>query len=253
MRCAMAVMAKVPRAGAVKTRLVPPLTAVEAVALSGTFLGDITANIAQAGVMAPIAGYVAYAPAGAEAGFAGLLAPGTGLVLADGMLTDGAEAAVSGIGRSLLHATRALLATGADCVCLVNGDSPTLPTAFLVEAAVALLRPGARMVLGPAEDGGYYLIGLQAPLSRLFADITWSTSVVAEQTVARARELGLEVVMLPPWYDVDDTDTLARLRRELAGGASATEVVPFGAPATSALLARLDLAERPGLAAPARA
>ena len=102
MRCAMAVMAKVPRAGAVKTRLVPPLTAVEAVALSGTFLGDITANIAQAGVMAPIAGYVAYAPAGAEAGFAGLLAPGTGLVLADGMLTDGAESAVSGIGRSLL-------------------------------------------------------------------------------------------------------------------------------------------------------
>lgn len=247
MPCAMAVMAKVPRAGAVKTRLVPPLTAAEAEALSGTFLADITANIVQAGTVAPISGYVAYAPAGAEAGFAGLLAPGTRLVLADG--APQTEAAVSGIGRSLLHATRALLATGAEGVCLVNADSPNLPTAFLVEAADAVLRPGTRVVLGPAEDGGYYLIGLQAPVPRLFADISWSTPVVAAQTVARAQELGLEVVMLPPWYDVDDAASLARLQGELAARTGAAGgAVPFGAPATSALLARLEFAERPRLA-----
>lgn len=247
MYCAMAVMAKVPRSGAVKTRLAPPLATAEAVALSGAFLCDMTANIALAGGMAPIAGYVAYAPAGAEAGFAGMLAPDTRLVLADG--TGPMPAGVMGIGRSLLHATRALLAKAADSVCLVNADSPTLPTAILVEAATALLRPGPRLVLGPAEDGGYYLIGLKTPEPHLFADIAWSTSAVAEQTRARAAELGLEVVLLPSWYDVDDPPALARLLGELVGGDRRQGLAPFSAPATSALLARLDLAGRPGLEA----
>jgi len=247
MHCAMAVMAKVPRSGAVKTRLVPPLTAAEATALSGAFLCDMTANIALAGGMAPIAGYVAYAPAGAEAGFAGILAPNTGLVLADG--AGPMSAGVRGIGRSLLHATRALLATGADSVCLVNADSPTLPTAILVEAATTLLRSGPRLVLGPAEDGGYYLIGLKAAEPHLFADIAWSTSAVADQTRERAAELGLEVVLLPAWYDVDDPAALARLLGELVGGGRPPGPAPFSAPATAAVLAGLELAGRPGLEA----
>ncbi len=99
---------------------------------------------------------------------------------------------------------RRLFATGFGAACLVNSDSPTLPTALLIQAARALLAPGERVVLGPAEDGGYYLLGMKQPHAHLFADIAWSTSSVAAATHARAVALGLDVVTLPAWYDVDD-------------------------------------------------
>jgi glycosyltransferase A (GT-A) superfamily protein (DUF2064 family) len=87
---------------------------------------------------------------------------------------------------------------------VLNSDSPTLPTALLVETAEVLARPGDRAVLGPSTDGGYYLLGLKYAHARMFEDITWSTEQVAEQTLARARELGLDVHTLPACYDVDD-------------------------------------------------
>ena len=89
---------------------------------------------------------------------------------------------------------------------MLNSDSPTLPTALLSETAEALARPGDRAVLGPSSDGGYYLLGLKTAHRRLFEDIAWSTERVAEQTLERAREIGLEVYRLPVWYDVDDVD-----------------------------------------------
>jgi len=98
---------------------------------------------------------------------------------------------------------------------VLNSDSPTLPTAFLVEAAEALARPGDRAVFGPSSDGGYYLLGLKTAHRRLFEDIAWSTERVAEQTLQRAAEIGLEVHRLPGWYDVDDVESLRRLRGEL--------------------------------------
>jgi uncharacterized protein len=98
---------------------------------------------------------------------------------------------------------------------VLNSDSPTLPTAFLVEAAEALARPGDRAVLGPSSDGGYYLLGLKTSHRRLFEDIAWSTERVAEQTLQRAAEIGLEVYRLPAWYDVDDVGSLRRLQSEL--------------------------------------
>lgn len=236
--CAVAVMAKAPRPGRVKTRLSPPLLPEEAAAMSAAFLRDITANIALAARDAPVAPYVAYAPAGLEALFDGLLEPGTGLVLADGAID--ATPDVQGFGLCLLHAVRALLAEGYDSVCLLNSDSPTLPTALLAEAARRLALPGDRAVLGPAEDGGYYLLGLKAPHARLFGDIDWSTGQVAEQTRVRAAELGLPLDELDAWYDVDDRAALRRLLDgEPAGG-----LAPYRAPATTALVARLGLAAR---------
>jgi uncharacterized protein len=73
------------------------------------------------------------------------------------------------------------------------------------------------MVLGPASDGGYYLIGLKHPHRHLFTDIRWGTDTVAERTLDRAAEIGLEAVLLPEWYDIDDIETLGWLREELAG------------------------------------
>lgn len=241
-------MAKAPRPGQSKTRLCPPLTPQQAAELSGAFLRDITENIALASRLAPIAGYVAYAPAGAEALFGGHLAAGTGLLLADGsphMPPD-----VQGFGRCLLHAILAMLARGHPSAVVLNSDSPTLPTALLARAASALADDGDRVVLGPADDGGYYLLGVKAAHAHLFADIAWSTDRVAEATRQRAAQLGLPVVELPTWYDVDDRAALRRLLHETAGratggeGAAGSGAQPFAAPATAAALARMGLRER---------
>ena len=178
----------------------------EAAALSACFIRDAAENIAAAARQAAIEGYIAYAPKEAEAEFHPLLAQETRLL----------PSRRAGLGASLYDAAADLLADGYGSVCLLNSDSPTLPTSVLVEAARALSVPGDRLVLGPAEDGGYYLIGLKQAHRRLFEDIAWSTSQVFAQTAERAREIGLEPVVLPVWYDVDD---LASLRRLYCGAA----------------------------------
>jgi rSAM/selenodomain-associated transferase 1 len=245
--CAMGVMAKAPQPGRAKTRLCPPLHPGQAAELSAAFLRDITENIARAARAAPIHGHVAYAPAGAEAWFAGHLAEGTGLVLADGSPPMPPD--VQGFGRSLLHAAQAMLVSGFGAACLLNSDSPTLPTALLIRAARVLLAPGERVVLGPADDGGYYLIGMKRPHAHLFADIAWSTGEVAAMTRARVAALGIELVALPTWYDVDDAATLARLVTEASGGAPCTDLRPYAAPATKECIRRIGLTGHLSIAA----
>jgi glycosyltransferase A (GT-A) superfamily protein (DUF2064 family) len=233
--CAIAVVAKAPRPGHVKTRLQSVLAPDEAAKLGAAFLCDITTTLHEAARLAPIAPYVAYAPLGQEARFDGLLAPGTRLVLADG--ADGEAPDVEGFGRCLLHAVRSLLAMGYGAACVLNGDSPTLPAAFLAQAAGRLLAPGRRAVLGPADDGGYWLLGLQTPEPAVFARIGWSTERAAADTQARAAAIGLELEILPSWYDVDDRKALVRLAVELGGGTGR-------AAATARCLAGLGLSER---------
>src|ERR1700710_65846 len=210
--CAIGVMAKAPRPGFSKTRLCPPLRPDQAAGLSAAFLRDVTDNIALAGRQVPITGYIAYAPEGQEARFDGLLAPGTGLLLADGSPLMPPD--VQGFGRCLLHAILAMLARGHRSAVVLNSDGPTLPTVVLVRTAQLLAAEQDRIVLGPAEDGGYYLLGMKAAHAHLFADIAWSTDAVAATTRTRAAELGLEVVELPSWYDVDDHAALIRLTNE---------------------------------------
>ncbi len=211
--CGIAVMAKAPRPGHSKTRLVPPLTFDEAAAMSAAFLHDTSSNIVAASQRSAIAAYVAYAPAGLETLLQPHLAPGTRLVLANGAIE--APPNLTSFGRCLLHAIRALLDAGHRSACVLNADGPTLPTDFLVQAASILAAPGDRAVLGPAEDGGYYLLGLKHAHAHVFADIAWSTGSVAETTRKRAAELGLELIELPSWYDVDDAPSLARLLQDL--------------------------------------
>src|SRR5207245_10682807 len=85
---------------------------------------------------------------------------------------------------------------------------------------------GDRVVLGPADDGGYYLIGLKQDHCRLFEEIDWSTERVLEQTMQRAAELDLEVKILPTGYDVDDRATLRRLCDELLIPNTKDQVAP---------------------------
>jgi hypothetical protein len=243
--CAMAVMAKAPRPGRAKTRLCPPLLPRQAAELSAAFLRDVTENIALAARAAPIHGYVAYAPAGEEHYFDSHIADGTKLVLADG--SPPMPSGVKGFGRSLLHAAQALFASGYRAVCLVNSDSPTLPTSLLIEAAHVLLAAGEHVVLGPADDGGYYLLGMNQPHAHLFADIAWSTQSVAATTYARAVSLEFDVVTLPTWYDVDDAASLARLLDEAEGRPAGLQ--RYSAPVTMAWIGRSFPIGRMSLAA----
>jgi glycosyltransferase A (GT-A) superfamily protein (DUF2064 family) len=98
---------------------------------------------------------------------------------------------------------------------LINSDSPTLPPELLTDAVAALSRPGDRVVLGEAQDGGYYLIGLKQAHRRLFEQIEWSTAIVLSQTLQRATEINLEIELLPSWFDVDDAQSLWRLCEEM--------------------------------------
>jgi hypothetical protein len=213
-------MVKSPRVGYSKTRLCPPLRPEQAARLSAAFLRDTTETIRAAAASVPIAGYAAYAPAGTEEGLTPHLAPGTPLILADGSVP--APAGVEGFGRCLLHAVRALFDRGHAVACLLSADTPTLPTATLVTAATLLLTGSERRaVIGACDDGGYYLLGMRRPHPDLFADIAWSTDTVAAQTRDRAAALGLDLVELPLWYDIDDAESLDRLVQETSGSDAA--------------------------------
>jgi rSAM/selenodomain-associated transferase 1 len=239
-RCALAIMAKAPGAGRTKTRLSPLLSPHEATQLGCCFLRDMTANIALAGRSMAIDAYVAFAPAGTETAFDGLVEPGTGFVLADGSMP--APGGVVGLGACLLQAMASLFASGYGAVGLLNADSPNLPTARLSEAARLLASPGERVVLGPASDGGYYFIGMKAAHAGVFRDIDWSTVRVGEQTRERAADLGLALVELEPWYDVDDAVSLRELLRDLEAAARTGDA--YAAPATARFLEANRIAER---------
>jgi len=224
-------MAKTPQRGSVKTRLVPPLDAEEAALLNICFLRDVTECIATV-LSESVHGFVAYTPVGNESAFDGLLPGGFGLLPQRG----------ANLGERLLHATEDFLSAGYEAVCLVNSDSPTLPAELLRRAIDKLLPAGDRIVLGRAADGGYYLIGSKRVHARLFEEITWSSAVVFDQTLDRARGLGLSVESLPAWYDVDDLESLRWLCEELfAGDASRNpeNLAACQAPHTRAYLSSL--------------
>ncbi len=102
---------------------------------------------------------------------------------------------------------------GAQRVVLIGSDSPTLPIEF-VDQAFRLLHD-ASIVIGPSDDGGYYLVGAAGEVPPIFDGIAWSQPTVWEQTIERVAESGRSFAELPAWYDVDHLDDLRRLRREL--------------------------------------
>lgn len=203
---AAGIICKTPLPGFSKTRLSPVLEPGECAALSACFIRDISRTVATLAADAPVKGYAVYTPAGSEHLLSPLLPPDFGLLLQG----------EGNLGARLLRATADLLDLGHTAAILINSDSPTIPLSIL-RAAVEGVRRGDNVVLGPALDGGYTLIGLARPHARIFAEIPWSTSVVYERTVERARELRLPIVNVPQWYDVDDEASLRLLESELAG------------------------------------
>ena len=217
---ALVIVGKAPRAGCTKTRLSPPLSPEEAAQLYRGFVLD-TATMALGLAWEQVT--LVYPPQpGAREELVAIVPAGIRLQPQGG----------DGLGAALAGAFQSHLGVGFRRVVLIGSDNPTLP-AFIVEAACRGL-DDHELVIGPSADGGYYLIGMGRAHLGVFERITWSTEVVYRETLERARELGLSVLTLPEWYDVDTATELRRLRDELAALPATV------APETRAVLAGLN-------------
>ena len=216
-RRAVVVLAKWPRAGRAKRRLAGDIGSARSTALARAFLADTLALVERS---APDRLVVAYAPPLARARFAG--------VAPDALLVAQPRGS---FGTRLEHALAAGLAR-AQGALVIGTDTPTLPPRLIERGFAALA--DADCVIGPAEDGGYYLIGARRALpAALFRRMPWSTADVLDETLRRARDAALRVAVLPRWYDIDDAAGVRRLARDRAGLRRA--------PVTRAALARLGL------------
>lgn len=119
-----------------------------------------------------------------------------------------------GLGERLANAFRALKVDGS-AVVLVDSDSPTLPV-DPIAAALRRFNGAGRVLLGPTDDGGYYLIGFSSLELEILRDVPWSTPRVLEVTLAHCAALSLSTELLPSWYDVDEGRDLDRLCAELS-------------------------------------
>ncbi len=212
-RRALIVMAKQPVAGQTKTRLSPPLSPSEAAELYTCLLLDTLEAVRDAAGQLPFRPFIAVYPAQGQGDFQAL-APDFQLLAQQG----------HNLSERLSGALLSVQEQGYEQVTAINSDSPALPAAFLLQAYQELDDPTIDVVLGPCDDGGYYLIGWKRPYPKLVRDVTMSTPTVLADTVALALGAGLQVAMLPPWYDVDDAATLSRL---LANGHAGRHVKAF--------------------------
>lgn len=215
-QCALAVMTKAPQAGQVKTRLIPPLTPQEAAELNKSFLRDTTSTISSAAMTNLACGIAVYTPVGTESVYDDILPPDFILLPQRG----------DNFGERLYFAAEDLFRCGFESVCLIDSDSPTVTAKSFSRAIELLSSGGDHIVLGPSDDGGYYLIGFNKLHSELFVRIDWSTDVVLNQTKQSARKIGLDVKLLTSGYDVDDAGSLRRLCNELLADTAPTNIAP---------------------------
>ncbi|MEM7125499.1 MAG: TIGR04282 family arsenosugar biosynthesis glycosyltransferase [Chloroflexota bacterium] len=205
MKHALIIMAKEPAPGKTKTRLCPPLSHVEAAQLYGAFLQDVIELARDVARRVPqLRPFIAYAPEAAQSYFQAL-APDFSLVPQQGAT----------LGERLDFVLTSCLSQGYQHVAAINSDSPTLPVDHLVQAFHQLETGRVDVVFGPAEDGGYYLIGLTRPWPRIVREVKMSTPNVLQESLMIAAEESARSVLLPSWYDVDTVEELQRLHSEL--------------------------------------
>lgn len=199
---ALVIFAKAPIAGQVKTRLCPPLTPDEAATLHGSFVLDTLeqTKAAVARFKLPLDRYLACAPSPCLVFFK-IMEERQGVRLLEQVGED--------LGRRMHQTLETLFTQGYTRGLIVGTDTPSLPLERYQQALAAL--ESHDLVLGPALDGGYYLIGLNRSVPDLFTGIPWSTEQVLARTQEKARSLGLKTALLAPWRDIDTIDDLHAL------------------------------------------
>lgn len=194
-------MAKVPRAGNVKTRLQPFLAPEECRTLAEAFLSDAISKTRNLGNQMVIA----FAPANKENYFAKFAVDNLILI----------EQTGADLGEKMSNAFASVFKSNSNAgVLMIGTDSPSFPADF-IERTFTALESGADAVLGKSADGGFYLIGLRENPSGLFERIEWSSPKVFEQITGNIGLLNLDLTLLPEWFDVDTPDDLRRLREEI--------------------------------------
>lgn len=212
--CTVCVFAKPPRAGAVKTRLASSIGAEPAAGLASAFLRDTWRSVTRLPWARPVLA------ATEKAGF-----PPLGGRTAVWLQGEG------DLGARLERVLRRALTRGWPAIA-IGADSPGMPQRLVEGARLAL--ESADAVLGPADDGGFYLLGMRTCPAGGLDRLPWSTAETFRVTHARLRALGLEVAVLEPWFDVDRPQDLARLIALIGFGG-------LDAPATTQELASLGL------------
>jgi rSAM/selenodomain-associated transferase 1 len=198
---ALIVVAKKPTPGQTKTRLCPPLTPAQAADLYACFLLDTLDTMKQVPDVHCTIGFLPEQ----ERDWFRQLAPQMQLICQEG----------ASLGERLDHLLTQALAGGSARAVVMDSDSPTLPACYVTQAFDRLT--SSDVVLGPTQDGGYYLIGLKQPQPHLLRQVQMSTPYVLADTLALAEATGLTVSLLPTWYDVDTIDDLHQLDCEIAG------------------------------------
>lgn len=213
---ALVLYARVPRAGRVKTRMVPWLAADEALRLHAALLEDslllLKAAAATTGAVPFLSPSEPWVPDADVEVSAGIARAAAGVAP---LPQSGAD-----LGRRLEDTFRRLFSRGFERVVVIGSDSPTLPPDILGDA-FAGLQGEDDVVLGPAEDGGYYLVGGRTLVPAMFAaTIPWGTERVMDATLAALARHGARAALLPVWFDVDRPADLERLRLDLASRTS---------------------------------
>jgi rSAM/selenodomain-associated transferase 1 len=197
----LGIFVKVPESGRVKTRLTPPLGPEGAARLYRAFLADLLPRLAR---IKKVDGTVFY-----DGDPDPTLSP---------LVPDRFEMAAqqgADLGRRLDRAFEHLLSRDGDIAVIVGSDSPDLPLTFVKRAFLKLKHRD--VVLGPAFDGGYYLIGIRRRVPGFFDGVAWGRETALADTLRRVEALDLTCSILPLWYDVDDSASLSLLRTMLAG------------------------------------
>lgn len=194
---AIALFAKAPRAGRVKTRLYGVLTPEDAAALQQAFVLDVWNRLRELAAAVYLYSDIAWKP------YQELAGPESA------RLQRGDD-----LGDKMFHCFQELARRGHERVLIVGSDSPTLPGGYLRNGLEMLETADA--ILGPAEDGGYYAVGCRRGHPDMFQGVTWSSAETRQRTEAAFRRAGLSVRFLPNWYDVDTVEDLRRLAADPA-------------------------------------
>lgn len=197
---AIVIMAKEPQPNEVKTRLTPPL---DPQTTSKIYHGFLLDRISQVESLREMEHFVAITPESSGSFFKDIIPKDFTLLRQRG----------KDLGERLSNISNTLFENGYKKIVIMDSDSPNLPSNLITSAFTKL--NNVDLVLGPCEDGGYYLIGLNSPEPEIFKNIPWSTSEVSEITKERAKVQGKNISLLRKWYDVDTIEDLIRLKNDL--------------------------------------